>query len=1251
MRLLRPALGIGVGTLVLAAGIGTATAGDPAQPRVRLDPATVTSAAAGQPPTAATVGAGGPSDPSAVRPYMLEIDGRPAAVAAELTRRSTGSQAQAARSGRQQRAANVSTQAAAMQVAERRGLVRRELFRVRTAYNGVAVMARGSDVDRLRRIAGVRDVVPLPLHERRNDRSVPAVGAPQVWKAAAGGNVGKGIRVGVVDTGIDYVHATFGGSADPDDLAAARSAASNPEASGPVPGFEVTNGTGDVLYPNAVVVGGVDFVGDDYDGQSTPRPDPNPMDCPLELGGGHGSHVAGSLGGRGVNADGSTYAGDYDDVPSDLKLGPGVAPGVELYSIRIFGCDGSTAFIAKGIDWAVDPNQDGDPSDHLDVLNISAGSDFGDPDAPDVQAAQTASQLGVAVVIAAGNSGNRTHILGAPAVAPAALTVANMSTGDWRDALDVDAPGTDADGTQLAQYSSAYPWSEMPSDIGGELVRAPEANAYGCEPFATPMTGRVVLVEGRSAPGAEPPCTSAERAEHAQAAGAVGLVLADVETELGTPMWGVTDLPLAHVAADVRTRLLDALTSETPPTVTFKRELAASTYDLTTADTVDETTSRGPGAAGGIKPEIAAPGQSIISARSGSGSGTVSMGGTSMAAPHAAGAMALLRNHRRSWSVEELKAALVNTARPEVTTARGHAGRRESPARVGAGALDVPAALATTTVAYAANADGAVAVGFGPLQVPVGGKFQAERTVRVANKGTASATYQVRFESITAVPGVAWELPDGDTVTVAPGRTAELRVRLVVADPSQLRHVHDDTQADTFDDEGTLLRQRLLAEASGLLRLASAERTLSVPVHAAVRPAAATTGPARVDLAPGATTGALAFSGSAFDSGRTPTDFLATRIALEWHGSSPRKDAADDDRVPAHGDIEHVGVTTRAGWVTFGVSTWGPRAAPLLPSTVVVLIDTDGDDEANLRIAEMRVDGSDAFLTCVTDLADPDLVPHCVPSLLSRLPEEAGTLDSRLALLSVPLTMLGTDGPFRYHVATANAQEGDVLDDLGPFPYDPAAPGLRFDVGTPVGGGDAGLHADVAGELPFRIDRDRAEATGTRGALVLRPLAGHDQQVATVEIGEATPTPVPPYERPFAPPLPPFQPPFVPHDLRGPLPAAPRLPKHRRTATVAGARLTITGPRRCVKPNGTFTVELRGTRRSRSARFVRIVRTELRVDRGRTRTDRRAPFRQRVRVSRLQRGSLHRVTVRATLELRDGKRMRKSMTVRFRVCS
>jgi subtilisin family serine protease len=282
------------------------------------------------------------------------------------------------------------------------------LFQASLTYNGIAVSVRADQLDQLRALPGVVSVHIIPPKQRSNADAVPFVGAPAVW-SAPGGATGQGIRVGVVDSGIDYTHADFGGPGTP------AAYASNNRAI-------VETGT----FPTAKVVGGFDFAGDAYDATSAnpanriPNPDPDPLDC-----NGHGTHVAGTLAGYGVNADGTTFSGSYTSGLdfSSFKVGPGVAPKAQLYAYKVFGCSGATELLTLAIERAVDPNGDGDPSDHLDVLNISLGSPFGGNDDPDAVAANNAVRAGVVVVTAAGDTGNTFYATDSPASAQLAIAV------------------------------------------------------------------------------------------------------------------------------------------------------------------------------------------------------------------------------------------------------------------------------------------------------------------------------------------------------------------------------------------------------------------------------------------------------------------------------------------------------------------------------------------------------------------------------------------------------------------------------------------------------------------------------------------------------------------------------------------------------------------------------------------------------------------------------------------------------------
>ncbi|MEY4666553.1 MAG: hypothetical protein RIQ87_333, partial [Chloroflexota bacterium] len=280
----------------------------------------------------------------------------------------------------------------------------------------------------------------------------------------------------VVDTGIDYEHLDFG----PDD--------------------EVAN-----FGDGAKVIGGTDLVGDDYDpgaggSADLPYPDDDPRDCSTELGGGHGTHVAGTIAGFGVEYDSgtssySTYTGRYDasltalDLAS-MHIAPGMAPRASLIAIRVFGCNGATELAADGIEAAVAAG--------ADIINVSLGSPYGIKGSAEQEAIDAATAAGVTVVVAAGNEGAGAFLVGSPSTEDGALSVA---------ALDL----TDPDYQTVAEFSSGGPrWGDLAlkpevAAPGVDIVSAMSGSADGAAvmsgtSMATPVTAGVAALVKQAHP-------------------------------------------------------------------------------------------------------------------------------------------------------------------------------------------------------------------------------------------------------------------------------------------------------------------------------------------------------------------------------------------------------------------------------------------------------------------------------------------------------------------------------------------------------------------------------------------------------------------------------------------------------------------------------------------------------------------------------------------------------------------------------
>ena len=243
-----------------------------------------------------------------------------------------------------------------------------------TLWNGISIELDASQVNLLARLPSVKAIFPvetIPLPETspmENPEMATALAMTGADVAQSElGYTGEGIRVAVMDTGIDYLHPDLGG--------------------GFGPGYKVAVGW--------------DFVGDAFTGDpSGLNPDPYPMDC-----NGHGTHVAGIIGAEAAAPGGVT----------------GVAPDVTLGAYRVFGCSGSTTsdIMLAAMERAL--------LDDMDILNMSIGSAYQWPQYPTSVAADQLVQLGMVVVASIGNSGaTGLYSAGAPGVAEKVIGVASF---------------------------------------------------------------------------------------------------------------------------------------------------------------------------------------------------------------------------------------------------------------------------------------------------------------------------------------------------------------------------------------------------------------------------------------------------------------------------------------------------------------------------------------------------------------------------------------------------------------------------------------------------------------------------------------------------------------------------------------------------------------------------------------------------------------------------------------------------------
>ncbi|MFH1311418.1 MAG: S8 family serine peptidase [Nanoarchaeota archaeon] len=269
-------------------------------------------------------------------------------------------------------------------------------------FNGIALDISDEEAKLLENLPGIKNIEPdYETHALLNE-SVPLIGADLIWQMDAEGNncssstfeclTGKGVTIGIIDTGIDYTHRDLGNCTEEQFLSKSCSK----------------------------VIDGWDFINNDN----------NPLDDH-----GHGTHVAGIAAGKGDYNDNNVF---------DINESWGVAPDATLVAYKVLDkrATGHMSIIAAGIERSVDPNQDGDTSDHLDIISISIGG-YGNPDDSVSKAINNAVDAGVIAVVAAGNSGpegndycrndddGRFNSICSPATSRKAITVAASYKKDY----------------------------------------------------------------------------------------------------------------------------------------------------------------------------------------------------------------------------------------------------------------------------------------------------------------------------------------------------------------------------------------------------------------------------------------------------------------------------------------------------------------------------------------------------------------------------------------------------------------------------------------------------------------------------------------------------------------------------------------------------------------------------------------------------------------------------------------------------
>lgn len=780
----------------------------------------------------------------------------------------------------------------------------KELARVQTAHNAIAVRIDAAQLSQLASLSGVAKVRPVLHYEMTLSETVPYVGAAAVQ---ATGVDGSGVRVAVIDSGVDYTHRNLGGPG----TAAAYEAAWGSSHADP------RNTTTDGLFPTAKVVGGFDFVGETWgvvNGETvgTRTEDPDPIDFE-----GHGTHVADIIAGK--STDGTHK---------------GMAPGASIVAVKACSsvsssCNGIA--LMKAMDFSLDPDGDGDTSDAVDVINMSLGSDYGQAQDDLTEAASDAVKLGVVVVTSAGNGSNKPYVVGSPSIAPGVISVAQTAVpSDVAQPLTVNAPAAIAG---VYNNTATMAWAPIGSGLTGDVAfigRGCPADAVApgspADPLLVNPSGKIALID-RGA------CSVSLKVDYAVKAGATGVLIGLVAPgdAVSFSFGGGTQFAPTLVIQQV---LSNRIKTQLNGGQTVNVSITPST-GIPLVGSMASTSSRGPSVSyQTIKPEIGAPGAST-SAEVGTGTGETPFGGTSGAAPMVSGAAALLLQAYPNRSPLKIKAMLMNSAETKVYTSPALAPGELAPiTRTGAGELRVNRAIALTSIAYHRGTQSS-ALSFGAVEAskPV----VLERTLTVENLGKSDKLFSVAatFRDATDQASGAVKVLVKPKLRVDGRGREELEVKLVI----------DPTRLPTWTLNGGPLGGNGAAlngpEYDGHVTLTAGSEKLSIPWHVLPRKAADT----EASLAGHGRAGTYV---KLRNRGAETGDYDVFSLT----GINPR---APRSELPGPGDdfafvdLRAVGVrylpasVFGADYLEFAINTHGRRAHPNYPAEFDVLIDTTGD--------------------------------------------------------------------------------------------------------------------------------------------------------------------------------------------------------------------------------------------------------------------------------------------------------------------
>ncbi|WP_158681546.1 S8 family serine peptidase [Microbulbifer pacificus] len=565
------------------------------------------------------------------------------------------------------------------------------------AINGFTMsmtQAQAKALAKLPQVAFVQRSDTLQLH---TDRGPEFIGADKVWNGqTAASNLkqkGEGMIVGILDTGINTDHVSFADVGDD--------------------GYDHTNPWGSGNYVGDCATGAATcndkligvwswpFITDTYEGiRPASGEDYN----------GHGSHTASTAAGNVVHnvpyLGGTPGVGDGIPTGFEFEQVSGVAPHANIISYQVCfpdhrGCPSEV--MLKAIDQAI---QDG-----VDVINFSIGGGDRFPwEDATAMAFLSAREAGISIAASAGNAGKGFYTLShtAPWYTVVAASTSDRVMEVTANSIEMSGGATnppsfyisetDPKSDDIAGFSqgSVTGTPVLAANYGDEMC----LNEFAADTFTSDQI--VICKRGQNA--------RVDKAFNVQAGGAGGFILyndsyAGMTSEEKQVYDDIYPLPGLHIKNYPGTKLVNWVSDGgTDHRVTITGGSIARTLDESAGDMLADFSSRGPAThfTGSLAPHISAPGVDILAAYAdeqpftgGLAKDWAMISGTSMASPHVAGALTLVRQAHPDWTPAEVQSALLMTAAQTVREPidAWHDPRPAHTYRAGAGRVDVAAAV------------------------------------------------------------------------------------------------------------------------------------------------------------------------------------------------------------------------------------------------------------------------------------------------------------------------------------------------------------------------------------------------------------------------------------------------------------------------------------------------------------------------------------------------------------------------------